>query len=143
MTVDRYTLDTNILFYAVNRQADIKHSIAANLIIKSATKDCILTLQSLTEFFHATTRKKLLSVQDAEAQVGDWMTIFPIQSANPATAVKAMQGVQVHGFSFWDAMIWSCAKEAGCSHIITEDFQHGQIVEGVRFDNPFKSAAIN
>ena len=139
MSVDRYTLDTNILFYAVDLDAGSKHTLASNLIVESTTKDCILTLQSLGEFFWAVTRKGKIPTQTAQDQIIDWSTLFPIQSAGSGTLIKAMRGVQQHGLSFWDAMLWACSKEAGCSRVLTEDFNHGQVIEGVLFENPFIS----
>jgi predicted nucleic acid-binding protein len=31
----------------------------------------------------------------------------------------------------------AAAIEAKCSALLTEDLQHGQVVEGVRIENPF------
>ena len=39
--------------------------------------------------------------------------------------------------SFWDAMLWATARRAGCSAILSEDFQDGQVLQGVRFIDPF------
>jgi predicted nucleic acid-binding protein len=41
--------------------------------------------------------------------------------------------------SFWDALIWVAAKTHGIPRIYTEDFQHGRVLEGVKFVNPFAS----
>jgi len=37
----------------------------------------------------------------------------------------------------YDGLILAAAVEAGCSKLLTEDLQHGQVVEGVRIENPF------
>lgn len=41
------------------------------------------------------------------------------------------------GFSIWDGLNVAAAVEARCSTLLTEDLQHGQVVEGVRSENPF------
>jgi predicted nucleic acid-binding protein len=43
------------------------------------------------------------------------------------------------GYSFYDSLILSGAAIAGCSTLYTEDLQDGQVVWGVRIENPFVS----
>ncbi|MBF0176952.1 MAG: PIN domain-containing protein [Magnetococcales bacterium] len=141
MNGERYTLDTNILLYALDREADKKHTIASALLDQAVAENCVLMLQSLGEFFRAATAKGKMPVAEASDQVRDWLTLFQVQSAGPPTITKALRAVQDHGISFWDAMLWSCAKEAGCAMVVSEDFQHGRVLEGVRFHNPFLDAS--
>ena len=42
------------------------------------------------------------------------------------------------GFSFYDSLIVAAALEAGCKRLLSEDLQHGQRIEGLRVENPFK-----
>jgi len=39
--------------------------------------------------------------------------------------------------SFWDALIIAAAKQGGAKTILTEDLNHGQLIEGIRVENPF------
>ena len=48
-----------------------------------------------------------------------------------------MGAVRDHGLSFWDAMIWAVAKEAGATVLLTEDLQTGRELGGVTFLSPF------
>jgi len=41
------------------------------------------------------------------------------------------------GFSWRDSMIVAAAKVAGCTHLLTEDLQDGQILEGLTVVDPF------
>jgi predicted nucleic acid-binding protein len=43
-----------------------------------------------------------------------------------------------HKLSLYDAMILASAQLAGCSVMLSEDFQHGQRLAGVRVRNPFR-----
>ncbi len=137
MNGDRLSLDSNVLFYAADRSAGEKHAHAAWLVDAAVDWNCVLALQALNEFFAATTRKRLMPVADAVAQVEDWLRLFPIQTAGPGTLRHAMAAVQEHRLPFWDAMLWATAREAGCGLLLTEDFQHGRVLGGVRFHNPF------
>lgn len=49
-----------------------------------------------------------------------------------------MGGVREHHLSFWDAMLWATARQAGCVALLTEDQQHGRSLGGVRFIDPFR-----
>ena len=46
--------------------------------------------------------------------------------------------------AFWDAMLWATARRAGVGVLVSEDFQDGQTIEGVRIVNPFtaRNAAV-
>jgi predicted nucleic acid-binding protein len=101
MNGERYTLDTNVLIYAVDRDAGKKHEQAMDLIQNSVTADCVLTLQSLSEFYHATTRKGKMPQKEAHGQVQDWITLFPVQAASVHTLNKAIIAVEDHSLSFW------------------------------------------
>ena len=60
--------------------------------------------------------------------------------AIPLTAETSRAAVGIstrHGFRIYDALILAAAIESGCSTLLTEDLQHGQVVEGVRIENPF------
>jgi predicted nucleic acid-binding protein len=66
------SLDTNILVYSVDLDAGEKHDKAIELFAQLSPSNCLLSLQSLCEFFSAVTRKKLMPVEDAMDQVEDW-----------------------------------------------------------------------
>jgi len=141
MSVERLSLDSNILFYTIDADAgDLQEK--ARAIVRRAAQghDCILSLQTLCEFFHSTTRKGKLTAAQAVAHVEDWQTLFPVVAATPATLRLAMRAVEQHGLSFWDAMQWAVAKQAGATLLLSEDLQHDRELEGVRFRNPFLAA---
>ncbi len=137
MSAERYCLDTNILIYSIDSQAGNRHQNAMKLMQKMMLSDCVLTLQSLSEFFSASTRKGKMPKQEAIAQVGDWMTLFPVVNAVPTTLNMAMNAVQKHQFSFWDAMILETAVQAGVTLLYSEDMQHKQTWKGMVIENPF------
>ena len=137
----RFSLDTNILVYAVDRDGGERHLRSIELVGRAAERDCVLTLQSLAEFFHATTRKNLLGPSDAGSFVRDWLEVFEVVPATSAALADAMSAVDEHRLSFWDAMLWATARQAGCSAIVSEDMQHGRRLGGVEFVNPFAPQA--
>lgn len=137
MTVSRITLDTNILIYSIDQESGEKQRKAAWLIEYLVGKDCVLTIQALSEFYFAVTRKGKVPEKDATELVVDWQTVFPTITPMSHTLAKAIRANQTYKLSFWDAMLWAVAKENGVVTLYSEDFQHDQDVEGVRFINPF------
>ena len=138
MSVERLTLDSNILFYTIDADAGERQQLARQIVRRAArTLDCFLTLQSLSEFFHSTTRKGKLTAAQAATQLDDWQALFPVVAATPGSLRLAVRAVEQHRLSFWDAMQWAVAKQAGATLLLSEDLQHGRELEGVRFQNPF------
>jgi predicted nucleic acid-binding protein len=132
------SLDTNILVYSVDLDAGEKHDKAIELFAQLSPSNCVLSLQSLCEFFSAVTRKKLMPVEDAMDQVEDWQQFFPVISAKTTTLTRALAAVKRHQLSFWDAILWATIREAGVATLLSEDFQHEQHLDGVQIINPFR-----
>ncbi len=142
MTVrGRFSLDTNILVHAVDRDAGERHGQAREIIGQAARRDCVLTLQALAEFFHATTRKNLLDPARAGVFVRNWVDVFHVTSVDSTALADTMEAVEEHRLSFWDAMLWAAARQVGCSAILSEDMQDGRRLSGVEFINPFAEDA--
>lgn len=130
-------VDTNVLVYAVDRKAGEKHLRALRLVNAAIDWDSVLMLQVLSEFFAVTTGKGKMDPAEAAASVEEWLRLFPVHAAGPDTLRRAMAAVREHQLSFWDAMLWAAVREAGCTLLLSEDFQHGRVLGGVRFHNPF------
>lgn len=134
----RITLDSNILIYAADSQGGSRHVDAVALMRRAFRADCILTLQSLGEFFHATTRKGKLSAAGAQAFIDDWRAVLPVHAADSDALTEANNAVRRHTMSFWDAMLWAAAQRAGCRLLLSEDLHDGQTMGGMTFVNPFE-----
>lgn len=137
MSAERLSLDANILFYTVDADAGTRQQRAREIVRRAALADCFLTLQTLCEFFASTTRKGKLTAAQAAAHVEDWQSVFPVVAATPGSLRLAMRAMEQHSLSFWNAMQWAVAKQAGATLLLSEDLQHDRELEGVRFRNPF------
>jgi predicted nucleic acid-binding protein len=132
------TFDTNILVYAADGTAGERHRSAAELIERSVRRgNCIQTLQSFCEFFSVVTRKSGIGANAAAAFVEGWQAVMPVEASTPADLADAIRAVSVHRLAFGDAMLWATARRAGVRFLVSEDFQDGQTIEGVRVVNPF------
>lgn len=78
----KVTFDSNILVYAADREAGEKNATAIGLTDRAVAADCVLILQSLTEFFHVITRKGQRTPADARGFVEDWRAVFSVFAAD-------------------------------------------------------------
>ncbi len=139
MSDDRVSLDTNVLIYAFDRDAGNKQIAALELIEKCVLDyDCVLTTQTLSEFYFAATRKKIVPHDVAVNQINDWQTLFPTLLPSTHTIKYALAAIEQHNISFWDAMLWSVTNENGVVTLYSEDFQSTRKLGNVTFINPFQ-----
>ncbi len=136
-------IDTNILVYAYDRGEYVKQQQAIR-VLESLQRTGMgrLSVQSLAEFFSATTKGKepVLTIQQASEQVLELAQTWQIFDLTRQVVSEAVRGVRDHQLAFWDAQIWAVARLNQIPLVLSEDFQTGAVVEGVRFLNPFEPA---
>ena len=62
---------------------------------------------------------------------------WQIAPNDPSTVLSASEIAERNQISFWDALIVASASNAGADRILSEDLNHGQMIEGVVIENPF------
>ena len=132
-------IDTNILVYAYDHGAGVKHERASDLIRNLWTDgNGILSTQVLQEFYVNVRRKasRPISIEDARALVADYLSWEPITN-DGSSVLDAIDAEQRYQLSFWDALIVVAAQKGGASVIYSEDFNHGQTFDTVEVLNPF------
>ena len=142
MRTERFTLDTNVLVYAVDRASGERHSRAVEIVDRVAQCDCWLTLQAVSEFYATITRKKLAPAKEAAALAADWLDVLPAVTASPDAVRAALALAGAGRASYWDALLVATAAEAGCTAILTEDLADGGVLHGVRIINPFGGSEL-
>lgn len=132
----RLSLDSNILIYAAHND-DRRHVVARALVERAAKADCIQTLQSLGECFRVLTNKRGFSPEDARLAVNYFRALFRVVAADEPAFDHAIEIVRAHRLSFWDAMLWSTARRAGCRLLLSENMHDSVNLGGMRVLNPF------
>jgi predicted nucleic acid-binding protein len=132
------SLDTNVLVYAANVDDPERHPVARDVIRRATETDCVLTLQSLAEFVRVMTGKARMPYAETRRFVDDWRRIFRVQAADEDAFDMALDAAAAHRLPIFDAMLWATARRAGCTVLISEDFQDGRSLGGVTFLNPFE-----
>ena len=138
----RVLVDTNILVYCYDRSEPAKQSRAIETVDKIASsRGGALSTQVLGEFFTTVTRKlpAPLSGEDAWGRIKHYASAWTIYELTPQVVLEAVRGVRERNMSYWDAQIWAVARLHRLSVVLSEDFQDGFHLEGVRFLNPLRA----
>ncbi|MDN5938106.1 MAG: PIN domain-containing protein [Salinisphaera sp.] len=130
-------LDTNILVYTDDGDEPSKQAVALDLLERlHSTNEGVLSTQVLTEYFHAVTRKLGVEASIARRKV-EILSHFRLVAVGLDVILGAIDLHRLHQLSIWDSLIVKAAGAAGCRELLTEDLQHGQIIDGLRICNPF------
>jgi predicted nucleic acid-binding protein len=136
----RSLVDTNILLYANDRQETVKRARAIELIDQlSASGELVTSAQCLNEFCSVALRRGV-PISEIRTKVEMLRDFGPVLAVTDLMTVAALEVVERHTLSFWDALIWAAAKQADITIVMSEDFQHGRVLEGVTFVDPFREA---
>lgn len=133
-------VDTNVLVYAYDRTAPHKQQQALDTLDYLAIHGSgALSTQVLAEFFVAVTRKIAtpLSLADAYVRLEHLLLAYTVLESSGLIVLEAARGTRDFQINFWDAQIWATARLNQIACILSEDFNTGSVIEGVRFVNPF------
>lgn len=136
---DLQFVDSNILVYAYDNTQGDKHQKAITLLenLWAAGVGC-LSVQVLQEFYYNITRKSAKPLSPIEAaQVIEDFSDWIIHRPGIRDVLAAIELLQRHNVSFWDAMILRSALQCNCARLWTEDLSDGQRYEDVTVINPF------
>ena len=134
-------LDSNVLIYAFDRRDQCRCDVAQNLLAKGLREQtAIISAQVVQETLNVLMRRlqPAMSVPEARKVLDE--LLVPLWRIGPSAALYA-RGLVVqerYGFNFYDSLIVAAALEAGCTRLLSEDMQHGQQIEGLRVENPFR-----
>jgi predicted nucleic acid-binding protein len=136
----RSLVDTNILLYANDRNETIKRIRAIELIDQlSAAGELVMSAQCLNEF-SAVALRRGVPISEVRTRVETLHDLGEVLPLTDEITLAALEVVERHMLSFWDALIWAVAKKADLAVVISEDFQHGRVLDGVTFVDPFRAA---
>lgn len=136
-------LDSNILLYAISTARDEaeKRQIAQQIVLKNSYGEWGFSTQVMQEFYMNATRQSVVGAALTPALASEYLSLLlvehPCQAMDAELVLHAHrlhQRYRIHG---WDAPILAAAVRLGCTHLISEDFSHQQVYEGITVINPF------
>lgn len=139
----RAFVDTNVLLYAHDASETAKQPVARAILRELwQHRSGAISSQVLQEFYVTATRKLPQPLSRTEArEIIDLYSTWPVITIDPSAILAATRIEEAHQVSFWDALILEAARIAGAELLLTEDLGHGQVIEGVRIENPFAGGA--
>lgn len=132
-------VDTNVLVYGRDASEPTKGPAARTWMDWLwRTRSGRVSVQVLNEYYVTLTRKLKpgLPLALARADIVDLWAWRP-QPIDTELMHVAWAVQDRFGLSFWDSLVVAAAKAAACEHLLTEDLQDGQDLDGVRVLNPF------
>jgi predicted nucleic acid-binding protein len=135
---DKMFVDTNVLIYAHDVDADKKYDIAKKVLRELwSQRTGVLSMQVLQEFYVNVTRKiaSPLSKEAARLVVNSY-AIWCMETT-PAEILAAFRIEDESRIGFWDALIVASAAKSGAARILSEDLNARQTIAGMLIENPF------
>jgi predicted nucleic acid-binding protein len=135
---DKYFVDTNILLYAHDRSAGVKHERARKLIEHLwATGEGVVSTQVLQELC-VNLRKKVsqpLPSEEIRRLVEDYLA-WEVVTNDATSVVEALDIEKRFKISYWDALVIHAAWRAGAAVLYSEDLAQGQRYDSLQVVNP-------
>lgn len=132
-------VDTNVLVYAHDVTAGVKHERARELVRSfwESGFGCLST-QVMQEFYVAVTHKvaRPLPGEVAARIVAD-LAAWRVHAPGVADVLDAIDIHRRYGISYWDALVIQSALRLGCESIWSEDLNPGQVYVNIHMLNPF------
>jgi predicted nucleic acid-binding protein len=130
--------DTNILVYAHDTGAGVKHRTSAALIHRLTDSfNGAVSTQILAEFYSVATKKLGRPKEQVASIVADLRT-WTIHRQAHSDILAAIQLHRIYKISWWDALVLQSAHALGCEIMWTEDLSHDQRYGTVTVRNPFR-----
>jgi len=129
-------IDTNILVYCLDNHEPEKQNRARDLLKKVALDlSGVISTQVMQEFYVTATVKLGADPLIAKDILRSFNNIETV-TIMPDIIKSAIDCSILNKISFWDALIVSAAESAGCGTLWTEDLNNGQVIRGIKIENP-------
>ena len=132
-------VDSNVFVYALDRNATPKQKKARRIVADAfaARATYRISSQVLAEFSSVAIRKLGIGTPLLLALLAEMGKIAHVAIDN-ALVSRAVEIQGIYGIQYYDAQIVAAAERLGCSSILTEDLNDGQMYCGITAVNPFK-----
>ena len=127
-----------MLIHTLDARDPKKQQSAIDTLIElERAGDTALSSQTLAEYANENLQKFGLPANCIYKHIEGYEASFTVYVLSPAIVLEAVRGVRDLRFSYDDAQISAAAKLNRVPVILSEDFNVGVTIEGVRFVNPF------
>jgi predicted nucleic acid-binding protein len=128
-------VDSNVILYLFTDDNKRKEFVK-----KILSGGYAISTQVVNENVNVCLRKLRLSKEEAYAHGKNLINVFTVFNISISTIASAFDLSSSYKFSYWDSLIVASALENVCDILLSEDMQHGLLVEGkLKTQNPFLS----
>jgi predicted nucleic acid-binding protein len=135
---DRYFVDTNILMYAHDTSAGVKHE-RARAVVEDLwhARSGVVSTQVLQELCVNLRRKagRPTDLKTTREIIRDYLA-WEVYVNTGGSILEALELEKRYRISFWDALIIQAAEASGAAVLYSEDLSEGQKYGAVRVVNP-------
>jgi predicted nucleic acid-binding protein len=127
-------VDTNILIYTLSRD-DRRAGLAQRVLREGG----VVSVQVLNEFVAVLRGRYGLAWTDIQTPLDLIHSNFTVTPVTLQTHRLGVRVAEQYGFRIYDSLLLAAAMEAGCSLFLSENLQHGQVIDDVlTILNPFQ-----
>ena len=141
MSVDKFFLDTNVLVYSFDPDAQEKAVIAEKLVRRGRTSGLgMVSYQVAQEFVNVALRRFAASMTAEELERYFLRVLFPLLQihSSPHLFLQALHLQSRNRLPWYDSLIVAAALQGGCKVLYSEDFQDQQRFGDLVVENPFR-----
>jgi predicted nucleic acid-binding protein len=140
MSAERF-IDTNLFIYQLEAQDKRKFAVADRIIREAIdTGNACISFQVIQECLNTMLRKAEITLSGHETRTYLEAVLSPLFQITASIALY-QRGIDIQArykYGFYDSLIIAAALQAGCNTLYSEDLQHGQSIEGLMIENPFR-----
>ena len=126
-------VDTNVLLYLIS--ADAHKAARAEQVLAGRI---LISVQVLNEFANIALRKHKMPWAGLTEVLSGIQHFAEVRPLTLDTHQRGLALAQRYQINLYDALIAAAALEAGCDTLLTEDLQHGQVLDRqLSIHNPF------
>lgn len=136
-----FFIDTNVFIYHLDTTDRRKHKAAEKIVRDAlATGNGCISSQVVQECLNVALRKAevALSLDAARSYLDAVLAPLLQVTASEALYHRALDVQARWRFSFYDSLIVAGAMAAGCRTLLSEDMQHGQVLDSLTIVDPFR-----
>ncbi len=140
MSVD--LIDSNVFIYLFDETDASKRGTAERLVQQALEGgSASISFQVVQETLNVITGKLHRSATPDQARRFLDKVLVPLWRVMPSAALyrRALELQARWRFSFYDSVIVAAALDANCTRLLSEDLQHGQRIEALVIENPFRA----
>jgi predicted nucleic acid-binding protein len=136
-----FFIDTNVFVYHLDTTDKRKQKIAEGIVRDAlATGNACISYQVVQECLNVLVRKAGTPLDNDQARVYLDAVLLPLLQVGFGDSLihRALDIRARWRFGFYDSLVVAGALLAGCKTLLSEDLQHGQRLEGMTVENPFR-----